>query len=545
MSLSNIKTSAFSLAKRDELVGDDAYEVKTLKDTTIAVLCDGVGSALEGRNAAKRVVNSLINNFQLRPKTWSIEKSIKHFTASINTILYKESIAEYERSEYVTTLAFVVIEGDRLYGANLGDSRIYLLRNNQLSQLSFDHVMQESGYENVLTQAIGIEEYIEPYYFENILQEGDQILLCSDGLYNTLQEDIIKEKLSLGAHLLVKYASKMQKDHLDDDTTAVCIEIKGLNELHNLKKQVLKIPLNLSKDEVIDNYVLEKSLIQNKRTWLALKDDKKVVLKFVPVEIMDDEQVADLFVKEAWNANRLQTEFFPKAFIPNERTHRYYVMEYLDGLDLKSYLEQEQLSIDDAIKLAKFLLAMSQYLLSYDLVHGDIKPENIIVKHTDAQVEFHMIDFGSITDIFSIQSRAGTPSYLAPERFTGGSINESTEIFSVGVTLYKALTKHYPYGEIEPFSNPVFKEAKKPSVYNKNIPAWLDSVILRSIAIETDKRYEHYSEMNYELTSPQNVKPFFSKNSSIIERSPVLFYRTAFIIMLIVNFLLFVFYNMQ
>ncbi|MBU4025511.1 protein phosphatase 2C domain-containing protein, partial [bacterium] len=156
MSSNNIKFSAFSLAKRKELVGDDFYDAKTIGGVTIAIVCDGVGSAEEGAEAAKRTTNYLMNNFKNRPKSWSIEKSIKSFIQSINAILYEESQINYERSELVTTLTLVVLEGNRLYGANVGDSRVYLQRNNEIHQLSSDHSMDEAGYENVLTQAIGI-----------------------------------------------------------------------------------------------------------------------------------------------------------------------------------------------------------------------------------------------------------------------------------------------------------------------------------------------------------------------------------------------------
>lgn len=78
-------------------------------------------------------------------------------------------MVNYEREELVTTLTIVVIEGNRLYGANVGDSRVYLFRNEKLIQLSSDHAMEEAGYENVLTQAIGIAQETTPYYFENIV----------------------------------------------------------------------------------------------------------------------------------------------------------------------------------------------------------------------------------------------------------------------------------------------------------------------------------------------------------------------------------------
>ena len=542
MSSTNIRSSAFSLAKGKNLLGDDFYDVKTVGDLTIAVVCDGVGSADRGAEAAKRVTNYLVNNFKIRPKTWSIEKSIHTFIQSINSILYEESKAEYERSELVTTLALVVLEGNRLYGANVGDSRVYLFRQNQLHQLSLDHAMDEAGYESVLTQAIGIAPNVEVYYFENVIEKEDKILLCSDGLYNVMESERLISGISFGAHGLVKKASKMLQHQLPDDTTAVVLEIQNVDEYSTLKAQKLPIFETLKKGQNVDDYLLERSLIQNDRTWLCSKKSKQYVLKFAPLEAIDNESISDLFVKEAWNAKRLKHPHFARSVIPKNRTSRYYVMHYFEGENLDRYLSHKDLSIDATIKLAKTILELCQYLVRHDLVHGDIKPHNVmVVKDKEQNIGFKVIDFGSITEIFSTSSRAGTPSYLSPQRFQNEAISETTEIFSIGVMLYFALTKKYPYGEIEPFQTPSFKEAKKPSFYNKNIPSWLDSVILRAIAIEPQERYVHYSEMAYELSNPLHVKPYFSKNSSIIQRSPLLFYRTAFTVMFIINILLLLF----
>jgi len=540
MPASNIKTSGFSLAKRKELTGDDFYAVKSMGNITVGIVCDGVGSADHGAEAAKRTTEYLINNFKIRPKSWSIEKSIETFIHSINSILYQESQINYERSELVTTLAMVVIVGNRLYGANVGDSRVYIYRNNTLSQISYDHAMDEEGYENVLTQAIGIDKDVEIHYFENTIKQNDKILLCSDGLYNVLDEEGIKEQLSIGsATALVKKASKLKEDNLPDDTTAVVLEVFKVDEKEILKKQELLIPQTLNKGDVIDGYTLEKSLIQNQRTWLCKKKTKHYVLKFAPLEAVDDPTILDLFVKEAWNAKRLKADFFVKAVIPKNRTMRYYVMPYIKGESLSEYLNKRQLTVDDTIELAKTLLNMGQYLIKRDLVHGDIKPENImVVKDEEENLQFKIIDFGNITEVFSTNSKAGTPSFLSPQRFQGEAISETSEIFAIGVTLYLALTKKYPYGEIEPFSNPSFKEAQRPSKYNANIPKWLESIILRSIALDSEKRYEHYSEMMYELQRPQNVKPYFNENASLIERDPVLFYRVGFSVMTILNIIL-------
>lgn len=543
MTKNSIKISGFSLAKGKELTGDDFYDFKNINDLTVAVVCDGVGSAQAGAEAAKRVTSYLINNFKMRPKAWSIEKSIKSFIKSINSILYQESLTNYERAELVTTLAIVVIEGNRLYGANAGDSRVYLYRDEKMNKLSIDHVMEEAEYKNVLTQAIGIDKEVEPYYFENMIRQDDKILICSDGLYNVMSENRLENAISFGAHSLVKKASSLMNDDLEDDTTAVVIEILKADEIGILKQQKLPIANQLKKDLFIDGYKLERSLASNNRTWACSKNTKEYIIKFPPKEAADDEKILDLFIKEAWNAKRLKTEFFPKAVIPKNRTKRYYIMQHIQGKNLHEVLKNRTLSIDDTVKLGKTLLKMSQYLLRYDLVHGDIKPHNIMLEQNNSEADFKIIDFGNITEIFSTSTKAGTPSFLSPERFKDEAISESSEIFSIGVTLYMALTGRYPYGEIEPFQSPLFKEAKKPGVYNNNIPDWLDSVILRSIALDKEHRYAHYSEMSYELESPQNVKPFFAKEASLLERSPLIFYKSAFILMSIINIILLIWMN--
>jgi serine/threonine protein phosphatase PrpC len=538
MSKNNIKTSGFSLAKRKELTGDDFYEIKQYDDMTIAVLCDGVGSAQEGALAAKKATLHIINNFKNIPRTWSIEKAIKEFIKSINSILYTQSIHEYERPEYITTLTVVVIKGSRLYGANAGDSRIYLLRDNKLNQLSYDH--NEDGMPNVLSNAIGISSEVQIHYFENNIEKQDKILLCSDGLYSLMSNDTLSKNIPNGAYNIVKKASSLVDDNLPDDTTAVILEILQIDQVELMKNLNLQIPEKLKKGDIIDGYELTLSLIQNDRTWVCKKNNQEYVIKFAPYEAIDNEEILDLYIKEAWNAKRLKAGFFPKSFIPKHRTARYYLMTKLDGINLKQYLKKRNLSIDEAIILAKTLLGMEEYLLKFNLVHGDIKPENIIVIQRDGKRIFKIIDFGSITEIFSIASKAGTPSYLAPERFKGSAINERTEIFAIGVTLYQSLTGYFPYGEIEPFQNPTFGTAKKLQKLNNTIPNWFESLILRAISSDENLRYSNYSYMKFELEYPEKVKPFFDKKTPLLKKDPLKFYKFGFYFLLLLNFILFV-----
>ncbi len=542
MSKQNIETSGLTLAKGSQLKGDDFYEVKVLDTITVAVVCDGVGSALQGAEAAKRTCNFLVHSLKNRPKSWSMEKSIHHFIENINRVLYLESMADYEREELVTTLTLVVIEGDRLYGANVGDSRIYLHRNDSLTQLSTDHVVDEEGMENVLTSAMGLEKSVSPYYFENNLQASDKIMLCSDGLYNELNEEEIASGMMIGASFLVKKASKKYEDVLPDDTTAVVLEIKELDPRRQFKALNLSTQEKYKSGEIIDGYKLIKALIQNGRTWLCEKKGFQYVIKFVPFAAMDDELVLDMYVKEVWMAKRLKAGFFPKAVVPKNRTHRYYVMAYVEGKNLKEFVSKKPLSVDLSVELANFLLKMSQYLMRLDLVHGDIKSENIIVTQRKGKTVFKMVDFGSITEAYATVTRAGTPSYLAPERFKQAPVNEQTELYAIGVTLYEVLTQKYPYGEIEPFQTPSFeKSVKMPSKENAKIPLWFESIILRALDTDTKTRYHNYSEMQYEVTNPEKVKPYFSKGISYMEREPLFSCRVILGVMIVLNILQFIY----
>src|SRR5205823_103283 len=130
----------------------------------------------------------------------------------------------------------------------------------------------------------------------------------------------------------------------------------------------------------------------------------------------------------------------------------------------------------------------------------------------------------------STTTRAGTASYLAPERFDEAPISERTEIFAIGVTLFEALTNTFPYGEIERFQKPHFHAPKRPASLNANIPPWLDSLLLRAICADSQHRYQNFSEMLFDLDHPEKVLPFHYRSATWIERHPLRFYKTAFFI---------------
>ena len=527
--------TSFGLPQRAGLVSHDFFLVKAWQETVIAVLADGAGSSEGAREAAERAVRSLVNHYEMRPRTWAPAKALTEFTSRINHMLHQDSLTRFGEPELITTLSVAVIEGDRLYGLNVGDSRVYLAREGRLTRLSFDHVAEGRGFNHVLDRALGLAPEVEPHLFEVELKDGDVALLCSDGVYNALQDDLLADKLRSrsAARSIVAEAREHLTPQTSDDLSAIVLDIQATGRLQAEEALPLKIPAKLRKGEVIDGFTLVRCFQNSDRVWLAMRDGKRFTLKFAPTEARENPELAHLFVKESWNATRLQdARFFPCAFVPEGATHRYYAMEFIDAPSLRTLLRSRRLAIDEAVALGKFLLAASQYLLQFDLVHGDLKPENLLVLSDFHGIQFKLVDFGSVTEIFSLTSRAGTATYLAPERFHEAPISERTELFSIGVTLYEALTRSLPFGEIERFQTPRFHTAKRPASVNPNVPPWLEAVVLRALTPRVERRYQNYSEMLFELDHPEKVESFTAENLPLIERDPLRFYRTGFFLLL-------------
>jgi serine/threonine protein kinase len=243
------------------------------------------------------------------------------------------------------------------------------------------------------------------------------------------------------------------------------------------------------------------------------------------------------------NAIRLTSPDLVRAWIPPGPTLCCYAMEFVNAPTLRAALLKGRFTVEDACELARFLLRVGQFLLRSDLAHGDIKPDNILVLREPTGIAFRLLDLGSAAELFSVTSRAGTPSYLAPERFRGGALSERTEIFAIAVTLYESLTGTYPYGEVERFQSPRFDHVPRRLIrLNSAVPNWLDAVILRALDPDPERRYQLFSEMAYDLANPTRVTSHHRKDAPLLERHPLRFYQTLsallFVVILVLGFLL-------
>ncbi len=189
----------------------DAYHAEILPDgTALAVVCDGMGGANAG-NVASESATMAISDFIRRSwrekmKNENLLSLLQSAVRSANIIVYDMSRENTALEGMGTTVVAALIKEDFAVIAHIGDSRAYLVRGNELKQLTRDHSVVQSLIEsgkltpggarvhprkNVITRALGTEEDILADGVEVKLQSGDSLMLCTDGLTNFVDSDDI------------------------------------------------------------------------------------------------------------------------------------------------------------------------------------------------------------------------------------------------------------------------------------------------------------------------------------------------------------------
>jgi Protein kinase domain len=167
----------------------------------------------------------------------------------------------------------------------------------------------------------------------------------------------------------------------------------------------------------------------------------------------------------------------------------YFIMEYVDGMNLRQLLQTRTLEPRRALELVTQICTALQYAHVENVVHRDIKPENILL-NKKGQVK--IADFGLAkllgtapdTALTMSQAAMGTFNYMAPEqRENAQKVDHRADIYSLGVVFYEMLTGEVPMGRFEPPSKKVQVDVR------------LDEVVLRSLEREPARRYQHVSEV--------------------------------------------------
>ena len=231
-------------------------------------------------------------------------------------------------------------------------------------------------------------------------------------------------------------------------------------------------------------------------------EDRTVAIKILKDEFLSNEEFRRRFRNESRAIAVLSHPNIVKIYDVSFGDHVHYiVMEYVDGITLKEFLEQQKvIRWKEAVHFTTQILRALQHAHEKGIVHRDIKPQNIMLL-PDGTVK--VMDFGiarfSRSETRTVTDKAiGSVHYISPEQARGEVTDDKADIYSVGVMLYEMLTGRLPFEADNAVSVAIMQmqaDPTPPREINDTIPEGLEAITLRAMQKDPQNRYESAAEM--------------------------------------------------
>ncbi len=507
----------------------------------VAAVADGMSSSPGARAAAELVVSQFIEGFYAAPATLGVQRAAGRAIDAVNSWLHATGRRDQALSQAATTFTALILRGRRAHVLHVGDSRAYRLNDQGLTRLTEDHTLNRHDLSHVLYRAVGMEEIVRLDHREEPLRPYDRFLLCSDGVHGALNDrrlhTLLAGRSSPDAVAREVVAAALAAGGTDN-ATALVVDILALPaaEVIELTSALADLPIlpPPAPGAAVDDFELESVLSDGRYSRLYRAVDRtnhrQVVLKFPQPEVADAAIYRAAFLREAWVASRVSSPWIGEVIdLPAGRQSRLYsVMPFYPGETLEQRLNrQPRLGLEEGVGIAVTLAKAVAALHRAGIIHRDIKPDNIILLPDGG---LRLIDLGVVRlphlDEFPEGGNPGTPSYMAPELFAGEIGNEATDLYALGVTVFRSFCRSYPYGEIEPFCRPRFGRPAALAARRPDLPAWLGTVLARAVAVAPEDRFGDVIEFSSELESGLACgwRPSV-KRVPVYDRNPVLFWQ--------------------
>jgi len=231
-----------------------------------------------------------------------------------------------------------------------------------------------------------------------------------------------------------------------------------------------------------------------------------VAVKILRSEFTDDEEFVKRFRVEAQAAASLNHPNIVSIYdVGKQDDIQYIVMELIDGITLKEYISQKgALPWKEAVGIAIQICSALEHAHKNFIVHRDIKPHNIMItKDGIAKVtDFGIARAVTSATITMVGSTIGSVHYFSPEQARGGFIDEKSDLYSLGITIYEMVTGKVPFDGESPVAialKHIQEKPEKPIDINPKIPKGVNDLIIKAMKKDQNLRYQTASEMLADL----------------------------------------------
>ncbi|MDE6666002.1 MAG: Stk1 family PASTA domain-containing Ser/Thr kinase [Ruminococcus sp.] len=233
-----------------------------------------------------------------------------------------------------------------------------------------------------------------------------------------------------------------------------------------------------------------------------IMDHKEVAIKILKKEYAENEDFLRRFRNESKAIAVLSHPNIVKIYdVGFSDKIQYIVMEYIDGITLKEYIEEEKvLTWKDTVHFVIQILRALQHAHDKGIVHRDIKPQNIMM-FTDGTIkvmDFGIAKFAREEGKTATDQAIGSVHYISPEQASGDVTDAKSDIYSVGAMMYEMLTGSKPFDSDNPVAIAVMHMQdipERPRALNPDIPDGLEEIVLRAMEKAPEDRYQSTAEM--------------------------------------------------
>ena len=236
---------------------------------------------------------------------------------------------------------------------------------------------------------------------------------------------------------------------------------------------------------------------------------RDVAIKFLPRQIASQDEERERFKVEAQAAAALNHPNIATIHsIEETDDETFIVMEYIDGVELKDKMASGPVKLNKALEIVTKIGDGLKTAHNKGIIHRDIKSSNIMITVSD---QVKIMDFGLAKVkgsglVTKVGTTMGTAAYMSPEQVSGEKVNQSTDIWALGIIFYELLTGELPFkADYDAAWTYVIlnKDPLKPSELDRKIPAQVDSIVMKMLEKDCDKRYSNLEEFFKDLEEAQ------------------------------------------